>query len=63
MLRVEKEVTEGEWKGALATVGGELRYCDIMGARGKRKGRGVLSDRCHRGDKKMEESRGPLGIH
>lgn len=30
MLRVEKEVTEGGWKGALAKVGGELRYCDIM---------------------------------
>lgn len=53
MRRVEKEVTAGRWKGALAKVGGELRYCDIMGAGGKAKGRGILSDRCHRGDKKM----------
>lgn len=32
MLGAEKE---GGGKGVLAKVGGELRFCDIMGARGK----------------------------
>lgn len=49
MLGAEKEEA---WKGVLAKVGGELRYCDIMGTRGKGEGRGVLSVRCHREGKR-----------
>lgn len=61
--QIEEEVTEGERKGAVAKEGGELRSCGCMGGSWReRKGRGVLSDTCPRGDKDMEESRGALGI-
>lgn len=38
--QIEEEVTEGEWKEALAKGGGELRSCGHLGAGRERKGEG-----------------------
>ena len=60
-----REVTEGGWKGVSAKVGGELRCCDCTEAGGEERGVGwsLVSDATERGEKRIEESKGALGIH